>query len=120
MIRKSMPLGHDPMGGYRFSLATNAKRLPGDHAPTKSWSGMTIRRKVIPLWRFFWVCAIPNGPAKWSWKISTRGTNAERSGLNEGGRRWMGDGPLNSRLNRPLRKFWALPRHVLGLINNPW
>src|SRR5712671_5258093 len=22
MIRKSMPSGHDPMGGYRFSLAT--------------------------------------------------------------------------------------------------
>src|SRR6266478_7211563 len=58
--------------------------------------------------------------SKWSWKISTRGTNAERSGLNEGGRQWTGDGPLNSRLNRPLRKFWALPRHVLGLLNNPW
>src|SRR5258705_9107933 len=28
MIRKSMPSGHDPMGGYRFSLGTNAKRLP--------------------------------------------------------------------------------------------
>src|SRR5260370_38070071 len=40
MIRKS---------GYRFSLATNAKRLRGDHAQTKGWSGMTIRRKVIPL-----------------------------------------------------------------------
>ena len=26
-IRKSMPSGHDPMGGHRFSLATNAKRL---------------------------------------------------------------------------------------------
>jgi hypothetical protein len=35
MIRKSMPSGHDPMGGYRFSLGTNAKRLPGDHAQTK-------------------------------------------------------------------------------------
>jgi hypothetical protein len=42
MIRKS---------GYRFSLATNAKRLRGDHAQTKRWSAMTIRRKVIiPLW----------------------------------------------------------------------
>src|SRR6266849_3675253 len=50
MIRKSMPAGHDPMGGYRFSLATNAKRLRGDHAQTKRQSGMTIRRKVIPLW----------------------------------------------------------------------
>ena len=36
MIRKSMPSGHDPMGGYRFSRGTNAKRLPGDHAQTKS------------------------------------------------------------------------------------
>src|SRR6266850_4644184 len=35
MIRKSMPAGHDPMGGYRFSLATNAKRLRGDHAQKK-------------------------------------------------------------------------------------
>src|SRR6266403_4734245 len=38
MIRKSMPSGHDPMGGYRFSLTTNAKRLRGDHAQTKSES----------------------------------------------------------------------------------
>src|SRR6267378_1672028 len=42
MIRKSMPSGHDPMGGYRFSLATNAKRLRGDHAQTKRWSGMRL------------------------------------------------------------------------------
>jgi hypothetical protein len=27
MIRKSMPSGHDPMGGSRFSLATNAERV---------------------------------------------------------------------------------------------
>src|SRR6266550_7886072 len=27
MIRKSMPSGNDPMGGCRFSLATNAKRF---------------------------------------------------------------------------------------------
>src|SRR5882757_3765080 len=27
MIRKSMPSGHDPMGGNRFSLATNAQRV---------------------------------------------------------------------------------------------
>jgi len=33
-----MPSGHDPMGGYRFSLTTNAKRLRGDHAQTKSES----------------------------------------------------------------------------------
>src|SRR5450755_4919669 len=49
MIRKSMPSGYDPMGGYRFSLATNAKRLRGDHAQTKRWSAMTIRGKVIAL-----------------------------------------------------------------------
>src|SRR5260221_9679485 len=36
MIRKS---------GYRFSLATNAKRLRGDHAQTKRSSGMTILEK---------------------------------------------------------------------------
>ena len=47
MIRKSMRLGHDAMGGYRFSLAANAKRLRGDYAQTKGWSGVTIRRKVI-------------------------------------------------------------------------
>src|ERR1700676_4464967 len=34
MIRKSMPSGLT-RGGYRFSLATNAKRLRGDHAQTK-------------------------------------------------------------------------------------
>jgi hypothetical protein len=49
MIRKSMPSGHDPMGGHRFSLARNAKRLRGDHTQTKRSSAMTIRRKVIPL-----------------------------------------------------------------------
>jgi len=27
MIRKSMPSGYDPWGGYRFSLATNAERV---------------------------------------------------------------------------------------------
>jgi hypothetical protein len=70
--------------------------------------------------RFFWVRAIPNGPdrmavktsatsmrrrrllPRWplvyqvvfeSWNISTRSTNAGRSGLNEGGRQWMGNGP---------------------------
>jgi hypothetical protein len=40
MIRKS---------GHRFSLATNAKRLRGDHAQTKRQIGMTIRRSVIPI-----------------------------------------------------------------------
>ena len=34
LIRKSVPSGHD-MGGRRFSLGTNAKRSPGDHAQTK-------------------------------------------------------------------------------------
>jgi pimeloyl-ACP methyl ester carboxylesterase len=27
MIRKSMPSGYDPMGGSRFSFATNAERV---------------------------------------------------------------------------------------------
>src|SRR6266567_7740082 len=49
MIPKSMPSGHDPTGGCRFPLVTNAKRLPGDHAQTRNQSGMTIRRKVITL-----------------------------------------------------------------------
>jgi hypothetical protein len=40
MIRKS---------GHRFSLATNAKRLRGDHAQSKRQIGMTIRRSVIPI-----------------------------------------------------------------------
>jgi hypothetical protein len=35
--------------GHRFSLATNAQRLRGDHAQTKRWSEMTIQRKVILL-----------------------------------------------------------------------
>jgi hypothetical protein len=40
MIRKSV---------QRFSLATNAKRLRGDHAQTKSQSAMMIRLKIIAL-----------------------------------------------------------------------
>src|SRR4051812_38983773 len=40
MIRKT---------GYRFFLATNAKRLRGDHAQTKRSSATTFRRKVIRL-----------------------------------------------------------------------
>src|SRR6266436_3786116 len=42
MIRKSMPSGNDRMGGCRFSLATNAKRLRGEHAQTRGWSAMII------------------------------------------------------------------------------
>src|SRR5882724_12958672 len=34
-----MPTGHGPMGGYRFSLGTNAKRLPGDHVQSRTRSG---------------------------------------------------------------------------------
>ena len=45
LTRKSLPSGHDPMGGYRFSLGTNAKRLPGDHAQTKRWSGRRFEEK---------------------------------------------------------------------------
>jgi hypothetical protein len=32
-------------GGYRFSLATSAKRLRGDHAPTKE-SGRDIAQQL--------------------------------------------------------------------------
>ena len=31
----------------------------------------------------------------------------------------MGGWHLNSRLNRPLRKFWALPRHVFRFDKQP-
>jgi hypothetical protein len=41
MIRKSLPSGHDPMGGRRFSEKIMLKQ--------KVRSGMTIRRKVILL-----------------------------------------------------------------------
>jgi hypothetical protein len=41
MIRKS---------GNRFSLATNAKRLRGDHAQTIGESAMTIHPELIALW----------------------------------------------------------------------
>ena len=52
MIRKSMPSGHDPMGGYRFSLATNAERVCVEiMLKQKDRAGMTIRRKVITLYR---------------------------------------------------------------------
>ena len=34
MIRKK-PAPHLMRGGFRFSLGTNARRLPGDHAPTR-------------------------------------------------------------------------------------
>jgi hypothetical protein len=34
MIRQK-PAPHLMRGGYRFSLGTNAKPLPGDHAQTK-------------------------------------------------------------------------------------
>jgi hypothetical protein len=35
--------------GHRFSLATNAKRLRGDHAQQKDGAEMTIQRKIISL-----------------------------------------------------------------------
>jgi hypothetical protein len=44
MIRK-MPPSQVMRGGQRFFLATNAKRLRGDHAQTRRLSGLTIRRK---------------------------------------------------------------------------
>ena len=71
------------------------------------------RRRLLPRWPLVYRVAFA------SWKISTRGTNAERSGLNEGGRPWLGGWHLNSRLNRPLRKFWALPRHVFRFDKQP-
>jgi len=40
MIRKSMPSGYDPMGGYRFSLATNAERVCAEimlKQQTRAW-----------------------------------------------------------------------------------
>jgi hypothetical protein len=43
MIRKSMPSGHDPMGGNRFSEKIMLKQKE---------SGMTIRRNIIPLYLF--------------------------------------------------------------------
>jgi hypothetical protein len=35
MIRKSMPSGHDPMGGHRFFEKHALGLDPGDHAQTK-------------------------------------------------------------------------------------
>src|SRR6266478_2308607 len=94
--------------------------------------------------RLFWVCAIPNGPDRMAVKTSAASMRRrrllprwplvylrimedidarhERRAIRPERRRPPMDGGwhLNSRLNRPLRKFWALPRHVLGLINNPW
>src|SRR6266581_8834452 len=57
MIRKSMPSGHDPMGGYRFFLGTNAKRLPGGHAQQKDIERDDDSKKshpaLGPRWRDF-------------------------------------------------------------------
>ena len=39
---------------------------------------MTIRRKVIPLWRFFWVCAIPNGPDRMAVKTPAASMRCRR------------------------------------------
>jgi hypothetical protein len=41
MIRKN---------GYPVFPRDKPETLPGDHAQTKRWSEMTIRRKVITLW----------------------------------------------------------------------
>ena len=39
-----MPSGYDPMGGYRFSLATNAERVCAEiMLKQKDRAGMTIR-----------------------------------------------------------------------------
>src|SRR5947207_1679447 len=43
MIRKSMPSGCDPMGGYRFSEE--------NHAQTISQNAMTTHPELIALWQ---------------------------------------------------------------------
>jgi len=48
MIRKSLPSGFDPMGGIRFSEKHALGLDPGDHAQTKSQSGMPIEPQLIP------------------------------------------------------------------------
>jgi hypothetical protein len=63
MIRKSMPSGFDPMGGYRFSEKIMLKQklehdpekwtpvFRKDHAQTKTWSAMLIEPQLVPLQR---------------------------------------------------------------------
>jgi hypothetical protein len=48
MIRKSMPSGCDPLGGYRFSLATNAERVRAEiMLNQKIWRAMVIQPDAI-------------------------------------------------------------------------
>jgi len=47
--RAATPLAHDPEKWKLVSLATNAKRLRGDHAQTISWGAMTIHPELIAL-----------------------------------------------------------------------
>jgi len=50
MIRKSLRSGHDPIGGYRFSLPTNAKLVCAEiMLKQKVRSAMTIHLQVIAL-----------------------------------------------------------------------
>ena len=96
--------------------------------------------------RFFWVCAIPNGPDRTAVKTSAASMRRRRllprraAGVSgrlrsmediDAGQERRAIGPerrrppldggwhLNSRLNRPLRKFWALPRHVFRFDKQP-
>jgi hypothetical protein len=53
MIRKSMPSGHDPMGGHRFSLATNAERVCAEIILKQKDRADDDSKKSHPaLWRF--------------------------------------------------------------------
>jgi hypothetical protein len=50
MRRYAAALEHDPeKWGPVFPRDKRGTRLRGDHAQTKGWSAMTIRRKVITL-----------------------------------------------------------------------
>jgi hypothetical protein len=50
MIRKRMPSGRDPMGGFRFSFATNAERVCAEiMLKQKVRSAMTIHLEVSAL-----------------------------------------------------------------------
>jgi hypothetical protein len=48
MIRKKRAL-HLMQGAQRFSFATNAERLGGDHAQSKAYSAMAIQPNPIAL-----------------------------------------------------------------------
>src|ERR1700737_3083503 len=47
MIRKSLPSGCDPTGGYRFSLATNAERVCAEVMLKQKGSKTKMRRLLF-------------------------------------------------------------------------